>query len=498
MTNQLLDAVVHTSHGPVQAIANNDVAVFRSTPFASAQRFQRPCAPAPWTQIKVCDAFGPIAPQSPSFLETSLGGSPMEQSEDCLTLSVYSPGGTLRPVMVWIHGGAFMTGTGATPWYSGVNLAAEHDVVVVTINYRLGIFGFFAPYGADEIAAGSQRTARSSADVDDVDAAIDWTVTANLGVLDQVAALEWVRDNIAQFGGDPANVTIFGESAGGCSVAALCAMPAADGLFHRAIAQSPSLIQLRSIERAQQHAQRMLASTSLTLSDLATAPTEELLSLQSSYVTGGTTAFAPTYGTAELPDNPADVAPKVPLIVGSTSEEWKLFALMDPAMSRLTHETLPDALTAIGATPELIEVLHARHPAGAAPDLACAASTHIFLSRPIHQWIDVATASTNTFAYLFDWPSPAMGGVLGACHAMEIPFVFSNLHQRGVHLFTGDGEDRASISAHMASRWTSFAHGRHPWTAHDLTQRTTMVFAHDDRGGVCEVSDPFSDLRQVW
>jgi para-nitrobenzyl esterase len=484
MTNQLLDAPVHTTNGPVTGIAKGDVAVFRSIPYAYAPRFARPGTPERWEAPRPCDQFGPIAPQSPSALETAMGGEPQVQSEDCLTLSVFSPGLAAAPVMVWIHGGAFMTGAGSTPWYSGVNLAANHGVVVVTINYRLGIFGFFAPDAPGGPGGASDHH--------------QWTDCGNLGIWDQVAALEWVRDNIDHFGGDPANVTIFGESAGGCSVATLCAMEAAQGLFHRAIAQSPSLIQLRSAARAARHASSMLEAANVSLNDLVTMTTAEVLAVQNTYITGGTTAFAPTFDTPELPIDPSLVSPTVALMAGSTSEEWKLFALMDSAMGAMTDEGLEAYVTSIGGTVSMLSALRARHDTFTAAELACAAATHVYFSRPICQWIDVSAATNTTHSYVFDWPSPSMGGMLGACHAMEIPFVFANLEQRGVHLFTGDGADRLPISSAMAAAWTSFAHGNDPWPRHNTSSRITKVFASQDRGAIRDEPDPFSDLRSVW
>jgi para-nitrobenzyl esterase len=483
MTNQLLDAVVDTTNGPVIAMAKGDVAVFRSIPYARAARFALPVAPPAWETPRRCDEYGPLAPQAPSALEAAMGGEPQTQSEDCLTLSVFSPGLVNAPVMVWIHGGAFMTGAGSTPWYSGVNLAREHGVVVVTINYRLGIFGFFAP----DAPGGPYG-----------DAGLAWNECGNLGIADQTAALRWVRDNIDRFGGNRDNVTIFGESAGGCSVATLCATQDAHGLFHRAIAQSPSLIQLRSAGRAAHHAAAMLEAANATLDDLMSMTTEELLAVQNSYVAGGTTAFAPTFATPQLPVDPALIAPQVPLLAGSTSEEWKLFALMDSSMSAMTQERLSHYVTSIGGTPALLDALRVRHDTFSAPELACAAATHVYFSRPICRWIDVAASATPTHSYLFDWPSPAMGSMLGACHAMEIPFVFANLEQRGVHLFTGDGLDRAPISDAMASAWTAFAHGTDPWPRHDVTDRVTKVFASVERGHIRDEPDPFSDLRLAW
>ena len=222
---------VETTSGKLIGATHRGTHVFRGIPFAAppvgALRFRPPQPVAPWSGVREALTFGPMAPQLPSALEALAGNTPLGQSEDCLTLNVWTPAcdGAKRPVMVWIHGGGFTTGTAASPWYSGTNLALQGDVVVVTANYRLGALGFMhlADVGGEA-----------------------WGSSANCGILDQVAALRWVRDNVAGFGGDPDNVTVFGESAGGCSVVTLLATPAAKGLFHKAIAESASVAQVRT------------------------------------------------------------------------------------------------------------------------------------------------------------------------------------------------------------------------------------------------------------
>jgi para-nitrobenzyl esterase len=447
--------------------------VYRSIPFAQANRFERPTPPAPWTGVRACDAFGPTAPQVPSMLEATLGSQQLGQSEDCLTLSVFTPAadGGRRPVMVWIHGGAFVTGSGASPWYSGRQLAEQFDVVVVSINYRLNVFGFLH---LDDITNGA------------------YADTGNLGILDQIEALHWVRSHIASFGGDPANVTIFGESAGGASVASLCAAPAAIGLFHRAAAQSPALIQHRDRDTASDFAAKVLASAGLTADEARLVPAQQLLDAMTSSGVTDTQFLAPTFATTVLPYDPGVTSPTVPLLTGVTSEEWKLFALMDPSLGSLDDEGLVRRVERFGGSPALIDALRHRHPTASNGELATAAATHLFFSKPVDTWLSHCTGPT--WNYVFDWKSPAMGGLLGACHAMEIPFVFDNLDSQGVELFTGNGDDRAPLGKAMSTAWASFARGGEPWERFDRDGAPTRVFGPD----ITTASDPFADLRTVW
>ena len=226
-----MDGVVEVRGGRVRGVLRHGQWSFSGIPYASspagAGRWRPPGPVAGWTGIKECDRFGPIAPQSPGLIEMSLGGEPDEQAEDCLTLNIWTPGPDdgRRPVMVWIHGGSFVSGSGAASLYRGGMLSREGDVVVVTINYRLGLLGFLAHPALEDVGQTW------------LDGRV-WSGSGNWGLADQVAALLWVQDHIADFGGDPGNVTVFGESAGGMSVSTLLGTPAAQGLFHRAIVQS--------------------------------------------------------------------------------------------------------------------------------------------------------------------------------------------------------------------------------------------------------------------
>src|SRR3712207_215533 len=262
-------STVMTAVGEVAGELGDGVHVFRGIPYARPPvgelRFRPPQPPEPWAGARPATAFGSIAMQSPSPLENLFGAAERpSMSEDCLYLNIWTPGldGARRPVMVWIHGGAFVTGSGSTPWYDGTRFAARGDVVVVTLNYRLGAFGFL--HLADLIGE-------------------SFVGSGNAGILDQAAALAWVRDNIAAFGGDPENVTIFGESAGAMSVGTLLALPAARGLFQRAILQSGAASNAMSRERANEVAGRLLEALGIPREKSETirdVPARDLLAAQ--------------------------------------------------------------------------------------------------------------------------------------------------------------------------------------------------------------------------
>ena len=235
--------IVQTTCGPVSGIDHDGISVFRGLPYAEPpigeRRFRPPVARTPWTEVRACEHASAVAWQNPSPLEGMLGAAKPPTGDDHLTLNIWTPGldDARRPVLFWIHGGAFVTGSGSTPWYEGTRFARTHDVVVVTINYRLGALGFL-----------------HLADI----AGPDWEGSGNLGILDQSAALRWTKENVAGFGGDPDNITIFGESAGGMSVGTQLGLPASKGLFRRAIAQSGAAGHVHDRESATAVARRML------------------------------------------------------------------------------------------------------------------------------------------------------------------------------------------------------------------------------------------------
>ncbi len=324
----------------------NGVHVFRGIPYAAPptgpRRYRAPQPPDPWTDVRECLDAGPVAPQPPSPFEAMLGAPSPHWDEDCLTLNVWTPGldDARRPVMVWIHGGAFVNGSGSTPWYDGTRFAQHGDLVVVTINYRLGALGFLhlAPFDRDRFAD-----------------------AGNCGLLDQIAALEWVRDNIENFGGDPSRVTVFGESAGGMSVGTLLGMPAAQGLFARAIVQSGSASFVADEARATRIAERLLAKLDLDPSrvdEIETIPAQAVVDAQSRlYDEEARTQlpFVPVVDGLHIPRPPleeiaAGDAGDVPLLIGTNAHEMTLFLLLDPSLASLDEASLTKR--AVGALGE--------------------------------------------------------------------------------------------------------------------------------------------------
>lgn len=498
--------IVETTAGRVEGRREAGVECFSGIPYAAPPvgelRFRAPRPPAPWPGVRPATGPGPVAPQLPPASELS-GGATGPQDEDCLTVNVWTPAvdGARRPVLVWVHGGAFIGGSGSLPLYRGAALAARGDVVVVTCNYRLGVLGFLAhPDLADEEAG---------------------EASGNWGLLDQVAALRWVHDNIAAFGGDPATVTVFGESAGGMSVCSLLAMPAAAGLVHRAVAQSgPPLAE--PAERAEAVAGEVLCDLGLDRADdLRSAPLDALLAAQGQALArhlAGPLPLAPVVDGVSLPADPGaafaagDTIP-VPLLIGTNRDEAKFFLVGDPANRDPDEATVVRRvgrrLAAWGVLLEPAEVVSAYRTARAARgdpteprELWAAIETDlVFRVRSARAAAAHAAAGRPTWSYLFTWESPAMGGALGACHALEVPFVFGTLDAPGMDRFAGTGPRVAELSALMMDAWVAFARSGDPshpgvgaWPCHDAERRATLVV-----GQATSVADaPFEAERQLW
>ena len=341
-----MNGIVEVRGGRLRGVERHGIWSFSGVPYAAPPvgplRWHPPVEPQPWAGIRECDHFGPIAPQTPPIPGMSIGGAPDEQSEDCLTLNIWTQGfgGEPRPVMVWIHGGGFNSGTGAGDLYRGGTLAREGDVVVVTINYRLGALGFLA-HPALQLRSSPWA------------GGYEWSGCGNWGIADQIAALAWVRDNIAAFGGDRGNVTIFGESAGGMSVSALLGMPAARGLYHRAIVESgPPFTHTadEAARRAEVVAERL--GVPMTRQALEQVPPHELVRVgqeigQSLALGDGglPLPFLPAVDGGLLTRPPeievADGASSdVPLLIGSNRDEAAFFAVALPAVNALDEAGL--------------------------------------------------------------------------------------------------------------------------------------------------------------
>jgi para-nitrobenzyl esterase len=408
--------------------------------FATAARFEAPVR-VPFAGVPAPGGTpGPIAPQTPGMLEQMFGQTALDISEDCLSLNVFAPAdagpGSALPVLHWIHGGAYVNGSGSSPFYEASNLAARGHVVV-TVNYRLGAFGY--------LGAG------------------------NWGTLDQICGLEWVRDNIAAFGGDAGNVTIFGESAGGSAVLSLMASPQAEGLFHRVVAQSPSIRQLRSLETANEWAAKFFEAAGVDGLDGARSLTvEQMLEAQGKVLLMRSTnydMFSPAGGGDALPHDvlSAVAASPVPLLMGTTRDESRLFTTFDPSMADCDEARWQEFLQAHFAD----RAGHARRTE---------------LGNP-------------TWKYWFTFASTAFGGVLGSCHALDIPFVFDNATAPGTEFLLGDGEGRGEIADRFAGEISAFAKGgAASWPAYDTAKRATLRIDHRTE----VLHDPESPIRALF
>jgi para-nitrobenzyl esterase len=509
-------AVVTVGGGRVRGVWRGDLWSFSGIPYARAPigqlRWQPPQPPMPWNDVRSAAAFGPIAPQrvaEAGITSPSDPGADDAQSEDCLTLNIWTPDipevptiapGSGRPVMVWIHGGGFTSGSGSVLLYHGTELVRHGDVVVVTINYRLGALGFLG-HRALESPEG---------------------YVGNWGLHDQVAALRWVRDNIAQFGGDANLVTVFGESAGGFSLPALMGAPAARGLFRRAIVQSGG-VHVHSITEAERAADRLAAVLGVpdcTRQSLGSVPFGELVVATEEVgkrpPDPGLIAlpFLPVVDGVFLPQNPltaveSGAASGIDLLIGTNRDELALFGLGRPELMGLDENGVIDwAATAAPDVPgeELLEGYRAARLARSedvdARSLMVALGTDAIFRWPSLQLAAAQGAhEARTFVYLFEWESPAFGGLLGSCHALELPFVFGVVHVAAVQMFTGAGAEVELLSRQMQQAWLAFARTGDPshsslkrWPLWDPTQRSTMVFG--PRTGAVE--RPRDDELAVW
>ncbi len=493
--------VVETRAGEIRGYSENGIKIFKGIPFAEPPvgelRFKPSIPKEPWKPILDCTQYGPISPQR---IDTFIGpDSEWEQSEkDCLNLNVWTPGTDKRrrPVLFWIHGGGLSFGSGA--WDDGSALARRDDVVVVTINYRVGIFGYL--YVKNEIA--------------------------NLGQSDQITALEWVRDNIESFGGDPDNVTIFGESAGGVAVCALMAMPAAQGLFHRVIAQSGVCHPLVHHPPAEKNTEIILSELGLKEFDikvLRKIPTRKIVDVGTRlelearqkgrnfpygiFVDGKTLLEHPLAAVGK------GLAKDISLIVGTNQDEAKLYTAMRPPAKGFDENGLLKSVHRIlrifgkdeSQAKQLIET-YSRAREGKLPidplNILDAVMTDFRFRIPAIRLVEAQSRhQSQVFSYLFTYRSPAMGGILGACHALEIPFVFGALGEKERKIYPKRSAETDVLSGKIMDAWTSFARNGNPthkniprWAPYDQKKRSTMLL-----GTEVKISeDPFKQERKVW
>lgn len=492
-----MNAVVKTRYGEVRGSVADGVNAFKGIPYAAspfgANRLRPPQPVESWSGVRDTLTYGPKTPQLPYPAPVNvLLPEFAVPGEDCLTLNVWSPdlGPAGLPVMVWIPGGMFeYHGTGASPWYDGSRFARD-GIVCVTINYRVGAEGF--------LYLGHGNT--------------------NRGLLDQLAALEWVQENIAAFGGDPGNVTIFGESAGAMSVGTLLSIPRAEGLFRRAIAQSGAAHNASSVSTAQRicrHLARKLG-VEANLEAIAALPVDRLLQAQAELRTDLAAQPYPERWGREvalsmLPWQPVidgDVIPARPidriaagagagidLMVGTNTDEHRLFLVSGGVIEQVTADALAGVVVAYGLPVEAtLNAYRTARPDAGAGDLLAAIQTDWYWRIPAIRLAEAQSKNTSaTYMYEFAWRSPQFNGLLGACHSLEIAFVFDTLGNGTEPLWGSAPPQRLADTMHGA--WAAFAaNGDCGWPKYDTSRRATMRF--DITSEV--VDDPRSAERALW
>jgi len=500
-------ATVTTSAGRIRGYIDNGVNVFKGVPYggstAGAGRFMPPQKPQPWTGVRDAFEFGGRAPQ---FVggepEEMLSTDPREaQSEDCLMLNVWTPkpgNGQRRPVMVWFHGGGFASGSGSYTIYSGQELARKHDVVAISVNHRLNIMGYLylANFGGK------------------------WASASNVGMLDNVRALEWIKENIAAFGGDPNNVTIFGQSGGAGKVSTLMAMPAAKGLFHRAIAQSGAALTATPEAQAIKTTEQVLQKLGIKpdqLEQLQTRPLQEILEAmrppagaRGGGPGGGGLNFGPVLDGKSLPTNQFDptapaLSASVPFLTGTTATETTFFTpdarlhQIDEAELKARVKTLVRGSDA--EAEKIIALYRKNQPGRDNIDLFLRIDTdNSFFRQGVETQAERKAAQRGgpVYVYRFEYYSPVREGRLKAMHCMEIPFAFDNLAAGKV--YTGTSAAAQRIADQMSAAWVAFARTGNPnhkgipsWTAFNADERQTMVFGAGQEAKL--VNDPGREER---
>ena len=499
-------AIVETTAGKIEGIFRRGLYAFRGIPYAAPPvgrlRWLPPKPPEPWSGVRPALRLASIAPQIPMGLELLDSPVPEPQDEDCLYLNVWTPGldDARRPVMVWIHGGGFTAGSGSSLAYNGRTLSSRGDTVIVTINYRLNVLGFL---NLNEITDGKIPA------------------TGNEGLLDQDFALEWVHNNIANFGGDPDNVTIFGESAGGFSVGSLLALPKARGLFHKAILQSGAAHTAHTTIDSARH----VASTFLELLGISSDDIDGLRSLSTERLLEGhrklsakandpksgigSLALRPVVDGKVLPQVPIDAiaggsADNIATLVGTNLDEAKLFNTMNEGIHEMDEARLLrriQRLIPTGDVPALIEnyrqVREERGRSTTPAELFMAFQTDKAFRIPAVRLAERHYRRNQaTFMYLFTWTSPLRGGVLGACHALELGFLFGLLDDN----FSGSGPEAQALAKNIQDAWLAFARTGDPsceglgqWPVYGERRETMLL---DKECAV--VAAPYDEERRAW
>lgn len=489
--------IVPTTAGRVRGVRENGVQVFRGIRYGADTaplRFRAPRPPRPWTGVREAVAWGPSAPQR---------GASVAASEDCLFLNVWTPVAEARmrrPVLFYIHGGGYDTGSGSDPLYDGARLASRGDVVVVTVNHRLNAFGYLY---LGQLGAG-------------------FGTSGNAGQLDLVLALQWVRDNIAAFGGDPGNVTVFGQSGGGAKIATLMAMPAARGLFHKAWTMSGQQVTAAGPRAATQRAELFLRTVGVD--PHAGDMLQQLLALPPERILEGTAArdfsriedtrlyFGPVLDGQVLPRHPFwPEAPAqsaaIPMVIGNTRDETRAFLGNDPRNFELGWDELPARLEKQQYVDIRADLVVARYrqlyPHYSPSEVFFAATTAGRSWRGAVEELEARArqpgAVAPTWAYQLDWGTPLEGGRLRAFHTLDIPLVFDNIRQPGSR--TGDGIEAQAMADAMAAALLAFARNGDPnhagiarWEPYSMARRQTLLF---DVPAVL-ADDPRGAERRFW
>jgi len=509
-----LAPIVEIAAGKLRGALNAGIHSFKGIPYGASttesNRFMSPQPPLSWSGVRDALVYPgrawqlPNRPKRRPALETLLGpADTTPEGEDCLTVNVWTPGlgdGAKRPVMVWLHGGAFGYGSGNRTVTDGTNLAWRGDVVVVSVNHRLNIFGFL------HLADLGGRA---------------WEHSGNTGMLDIVTALRWVRDNVESFGGDSGNVTIFGESGGGGKVSVLLAMPTAQGLFHRAIIQSGAAIRVSTRERASALAEAVLKQLGMGQNQcerLQAVPADRLLATiaPASRSVGRARSplldrydFGPVVDGSDLPQQPAEptapgISDNIPVLVGGTREESAFFLADDDAVwnGTLTEAELRQRVAAVAGaeTDALLKAYRTAMPQASPGDRLVAALTgsNFWIRTVLLAERYAARRRAPVYMYSLDWRSPVHGGRVKAHHAMDLPFVFDNT---AVADTTLDAPGAAELAARISGTWIAFArHGRpdNPtipsWPAYTSADRATMILDTTCR----IVNDPDREARLLW
>lgn len=494
-----------TAFGRVRGAENQGIKIFKGIPYGAdtsgANRFMPPADPARWSGVRDALEYGHSAPQRDPAAPPPSGGLGVAarnlpaEGEDCLVLNVWTPGvndGRKRPVMFWCHGGGFATGSGSSPDNDGTNLARRGDVVVVTINHRLNVLGF--------------------ADLSEF--STDFAASGDVGMLDIVQALQWVRANIAQFGGDPNTVMIFGQSGGGRKVETLLAMPSAKGLFHRATVESGAALRVASREVAIRNAEQLLAKLGINKPDVHELQKLPVNRIMAAYfevvrdergVDQTVSGFVPAVDGKILPQQPFDpaaspVSAEVPVMIGCTRTEMTLFSLNDPAAFRLDDDGLRKRIgDLMGAqAPEMIELYRKLNPGATPSDIYFLIASDYRYGAPTMKIAErrAALGKGPVYLYYFRWETPVQGGRLKSPHTMEIPFAFDNVKISS--RLTGGGAEAMALADKVSDAWIAFARTGNPnvpklphWPAFTAKERATMVIDN-----VCKVvDDPLKEQR---